>query len=96
MTTKSDSVVLTIEGPDGEDEVTLPARLLDMLAEGDESSARVVGDLAMFGCAQRAHGAVHHGEGEADEELQAVEETTMELFEERFGMTYAEATGHHH
>jgi hypothetical protein len=56
----------------------------------------VVGDLAMLGLAQQAHGAVHHGHGEASEELERAESTTMELFEERFGESYAEMTGHDH
>lgn len=96
MTTQSDSVVLTIDGPDGDDEVTLPSGLVEMLAEGDQSAAEVVGDLALFGCAQRAHAVVHHNQGDVDDELEAIEDTTMELFEERFGMSYADATGHHH
>ncbi|WP_276257510.1 DUF7545 family protein [Haloglomus litoreum] len=95
-TDKSDAVTLTIDGPDGEDQVTLPSGLLEMLAEGEESAAEVVGDLAMFGCAQRIHATVHHSEGGVDEELEAIEETTMDLFEERFGATYGELTGHQH
>ncbi|MFB6171798.1 MAG: hypothetical protein ABEJ23_04640 [Haloarculaceae archaeon] len=91
-----ETVTLTIEGPDGTDELTLPAALLDMLSEGDETDAEVVGDLALFGCAQRVHGAIHHQQREPSEELAAVEEATMDLFEERFGMTYGEATGHQH
>jgi hypothetical protein len=91
-----DAVTLTIDGPDGEDEVTLPTALVDMLAEGGESGAEVVGDLAMFGCAQRIHATVHHSEGGVDPELEAIEETTMELFEERFGASYGELTGHDH
>lgn len=93
----SDTVTLTIDGPDGTDEVTLPTELLDLLAEeDDESHADVVGDLASFGCAQRIHATVQHGEGQAAEELADVEELMMELFEERFGATYGELTGHQH
>lgn len=91
-----ETVTLTIEGPNGDDEIALPAGLLEMLAEGDESHAQVVGDLALFGCAQRAHAVVHHQEGAPDDDLVSIEETTMDLFEERFGMTYSEATGHQH
>jgi hypothetical protein len=29
-------------------------------------------------------------------DVEAMEELTMELFEERFGQTYAEVTGHSH
>jgi hypothetical protein len=95
-TENADAVTLTIDGPDGTDEVTLPSGLLEMLAEGEESAAEVVGDLAMFGCAQRIHATVHHSEGGVDPQLEAVEETTMDLFEERFGATYGELTGHQH
>lgn len=91
-----DTVEIRIEGPDGEDEITLPGALLEMLSEGDENNATVVGDLALMSCAQRIHATVHHAEGEADEELQEIEETTLDLFEERFGMSFGEATGHQH
>jgi len=50
----------------------------------------------MLGLAQQAHGIVHHSQGEVDDDLQATEELTMELFEKRFGQTYAEVTGHSH
>ena len=96
MSTNSETMVVKIETPDGDDEVTLPSGLLDMLAEDGESAADVVGDLALMSCAQRVHAAVHHGHGETDPELEAVEETTLDLFEERFGMTFGEATGHQH
>lgn len=90
----SETVTLSIEGSDGADEVDLPARLIEMLAEEGESTAQVVGDLATMSCAQRIHAVVHHGEG--DEDLADVEDHAMELFEERFGMSYEEATGHSH
>jgi hypothetical protein len=90
----SETLTMTIEGPDGTDEVDLPARLIEMLAEEDETTAEVVGDLALMSCAQRIHTVVHHGEG--GEGLEDVEAHTMELFEDRFGMTYGEATGHSH
>lgn len=94
----TDTVTVTIESSDGgTDELTLPANLVEMLSEeDDESAADVVGDIAMFGCAQRVHGAVHHSQGEPGEAIQAVEEDTMELFEERFGASFAELTGHDH
>jgi len=90
------TTTVTVEGPDGADEVVLPSGLMSMLAEDGESAAEVVGDLALFSCAQRIHATVHHAEGEPSEELQAIEAQTMELFEDRFGMTYGEATGHSH
>jgi hypothetical protein len=92
----TDSVTLSIQADDDSDEVTLPDGLLEMLAEGDETAPEVVGDLALFGCAQRIHATVHHSEGEVDPELLDIEETTMDLFEQRFGVTYGEATGHQH
>lgn len=93
----SETVAFTIEGDDGStDEVAVPAALLEMLAEGDEPAAEIIGDLALFSCAQRVHTAVHHAEGEPDDDLAAVEEETMELFEERFGASFSELTGHSH
>ena len=93
----TDTVTVTIESSDdGTDEITLPADLVDMLAEDGEDAATVVGDIALFGCAQRIHGAIHHGQGEPSEAVQAVEEDTMEIFEERFGATFEELTGHDH
>lgn len=92
-----ETVTLTLDSEDGAtDELTVPTGLLDMLAEGDETAAEVVGDIAMFGFAQRIHGAVAHGEGEPSAELQQVETQTLELFEERFGRSFAELTGHDH
>ena len=93
----TDTITFTIEGDDDStDDVAIPTALLDMLSEEGEESAAVIGDLALFSCAQRVHGAVHHGHGEPDEELQAVEAATMDLFEERFGASFSELTGHSH
>ena len=50
----------------------------------------------MMGCAQRIHATVHHSEGEVDPQIERLEELTMELFEERFGASYGELTGHDH
>ena len=93
----SDIVTVTIESEDGAtDDLEVPTALLDMLAEGDETAPEVVGDIAMFGFAQRIHSAVHHSEGEVDESVAETEELTLELFEERFGRSFAELTGHNH
>ncbi len=94
----ADEITFSIDGNDGStDEVTLPGTLLDLLAEsGEEPRAEVVGDLAMFSCAERIHSAVHHTQGEPDDDLAAAEEATMALFEERFGATFGEMTGHQH
>lgn len=92
-----DETTITIEADDGSsDEMTIPTGLLKLLSEGEEPAATVVSDMAMISCAQRIHGAVQHSEGEVDDELEAVEEHTMEVFEERFGATFGELTGHQH
>ncbi|GGL54317.1 DUF7545 family protein [Halocalculus aciditolerans] len=93
----AERVTFTISGPDGEDEIELPAGLVDMLGEeDDESQAQVVGDITTMAFASRAHMIAHHGEGESSEGVEDVESEAMDLFEERFGMTYGEATGHQH
>ncbi len=91
-----DTVTLYIEGDEDADEVTLPVEMLDLMREDDESDAEIVGDLALFSCAQRIHATVHHAEGGDTERYKAIEERTMELFEDRFGASYAELTGHDH
>lgn len=91
-----DTVTLHIEGPTDEDDVTLPTKMLDLMREEGESDAEIVGDLALFSCAQRIHATVHHAEGGDTEEFKQIEEETMDLFEERFGASYAELTGHQH
>ena len=91
-----DTVTLRIEGEDAESDVTLPAAMLELMREDDETDPEIVGDLALFSCAQRIHATVHHAEGGDTERYEAIEEQTMELFEDRFGATYAELTGHDH
>lgn len=91
------SLTFTIDGDDGStDEVAVPASLLEMLADGDESSAETLGDLAILSAAQQIHATMHHSPGEPDDELRAVEEETMALFEDRFGVSFGEMTGHSH
>jgi hypothetical protein len=92
-----ETVTVTLETADDSDELTVPSGLIDILKEAPEETAtEVVGDIAMMGFAQRIHGAVHHAEGEPDEEIQALDDATMDLFEERFGATFDELTGHSH
>ncbi|WP_435332989.1 DUF7545 family protein [Haloarchaeobius sp. TZWWS8] len=90
-----ETVTFSIESDEDADEVTLPLDLVELLAEGEQSPAEVVGDITMLSFASRAHHIVHHGE-DADEHLEAVEQSAMDLFEERFGVTFGEATGHQH
>ncbi len=96
MADATETVTLTIDAESGSDELTVPAALVDLLSEGDQSAPEVVGDVALFGMAQRIHAAVHHSQDDSGEDLQDLEELTMDVFEDRFGMTYGEATGHSH
>jgi len=92
----ADTVTLSIESDDDVDEVTLPVEMLDLMREDEESDAEIVGDLALFSCAQRIHATVHHAEGGDSERYKGIEQQTMALFEDRFGASYAELTGHDH
>jgi hypothetical protein len=87
----------TIEGPDGEtDELELPEGLVDVLAEQGETPTTIVAEIALLSFVQRSHAIVHHAEGDVPADLEAINEKAEELFEDRFGMTFGEATGHDH
>jgi len=92
----SETVTVQLTVGDEDDSIEVPTTLLDILSEGDETAPEVVGDIAMLGIAQQAHGVVHHGHGEVDEAVEAAESLAMELFEERFGRSFGEMTGHDH
>ncbi|PSP89687.1 hypothetical protein BRC90_05015 [Halobacteriales archaeon QS_4_69_34] len=92
---EADTLTLTIDAPDTTDELVVPTRLLELVAEDDESAPEVVGDTAMITLANQIHHTVAHAEG-TGEGLEDVEAHTMELFEERFGESFAEMTGHEH
>jgi hypothetical protein len=97
MSETADSLTLTIEATDGTtDSFAVPTTLVDRLSDGDEPAARVAADVAVMAFAGRAHALVHHGHGEADDALVAAETAMLEDFEARFGVSYAEATGHSH
>lgn len=87
----------TVEGPDGDaDEFELPAGLVDVLAEQGEQPSTVAADIAFMGFVERAHGIVHHSEGQTPEDLREMSEAAEDLFEKRFGISFAEAMGHDH
>lgn len=92
---EADTLTLTIDAPDTTDELVVPTRLLELVAKGAESAPEVVGDTAMITLANQIHHTVAHTEG-TSEGLEDVEAHTMELFEERFGESFAEMTGHEH
>lgn len=91
----ADEYVYTIEADGEEDEVTVPADAVDLLAD-DETPAEVGGDLVMLGLAQQVHASVHHAEGEPDDALQQAEDGMMQAFEDRFGLSFQQMTGHDH
>ncbi|OAQ54744.1 hypothetical protein HTG_04050 [Natrinema mahii] len=96
MTDEVETTTFSISSDDGAtDDVTVPSGLVDLVAEGDQTDAETVGDIMLLSFASRAHHIVHHGE-DADPELEAQEEAVMDRFEERFGVTFGEATGHQH
>lgn len=91
-----DTLTVTIEVDDETEEVTMPAGLIERLSETDDTAAEVVADVVVMSFAGRAHALLHHTHGDPDPEMEAIEADLMERFEDRFGVTYGEATGHSH
>ena len=92
----ADTETFTIEGPDGEtDTIELPPAMLDLMRD-DESNPQIIADIVLQAFAQQAHARVHHADGGAADEVEAANETLEELFEERFGLSLADAMGHQH
>jgi hypothetical protein len=87
----------TIEGPGGDvEEVELPAGLVDVFAEAGEEPTDVVGDIVVQAFAQQAHVVVHHADDDAPADLAELNEEMENIFEERFGVSLADAMGHSH
>jgi hypothetical protein len=87
----------TIEGPGGDVEsVELPSGLVDVFAEQGEEPTDVVGDIVVQAFAQQAHVVVHHAEGEVPGDLEELNDEMERIFEERFGVSLADAMGHSH
>jgi hypothetical protein len=92
-----DTVSFTVSDGEQDDEFEVPAAIVDALRENEgESAAAVASDIALMGFTSRAHMIAHHGDGETPEAIEAAEAAILDTFEERFGMTYEEATGHSH
>jgi hypothetical protein len=92
-----DSITVTVDTESGTDEITLPLDIVDLYREEpSENDAMIVADMVVMAFTERAHALAHHGEGEADVDMEAIEEEMLDAFEDRFGVTYAEATGHSH
>jgi len=87
-----ETVTFTIAADGEEETLTVPRELVRLVGEEDGRLTEAVGDVAMLSLANR----IHHHEGEVDPRVEAVEQSTMELFEERFEVSFGEATGHDH
>ena len=93
----ADELTFDVEADDGSaDAFAVPGTLVDRLAEGDETPAEVAADVAVMAFAGQAHALVHHAPGEVDDDLAAAEAAMLDAFEARFGVSYAEVTGHAH
>lgn len=92
-----DVTAIEITTGDGSTEtVTLPTALISMFNEAGDPPAAVIGDIVQIAFTQRAHMIVSHSDGEVDEETEAIERHARDLFEDRFGQSFAEMTGHDH
>lgn len=93
----TDTYQFTIEGPEETtDELEIPTAALDAMLEDGGEPVEAIGDFAVMLIAEQLHGVLHHSDGEVDPSLEAAESEIMDTFEDRFGVTFAEMTGHSH
>jgi len=95
-----ETTTVTLETDDATDTLEIPVALIDLLTEGDEEIPTVVGDIAIFGLAQRVHTAIHHSEGDpaaaVDADIEAIETALDEEFQKRFGSSFEDLLDHSH
>ena len=70
--------------------------MLELMRDGDETDSKIIADIVLQAFAQQAHARVHHAEGGVADEVQDANDTLEDLFEERFGLSLADAMGHQH
>lgn len=87
---------VTITVGQSEETIALPEGVLEFFADEEQPLAATVGDLLTVDCTQRLHGFAHHVEEEPEEDVLALEADMREQFEERFGASFEELTGHQH
>jgi len=93
----AERTTVTVETDDDADELELPAEILELYREEPgETDAQIASDMLVMAFAERAHALAHHSEDEGLGDIEAVEAEMMDAFEDRFGVSYAEATGHSH
>ncbi len=93
----ADTETYTVVAPnDDEDDVELPAGLVDMLTEAGENRSRVLTDVVAQAMAQQAHMLANHTETETPDDIDEINDTAEQLFEDRFGTSLADALGHDH
>lgn len=90
-----DTTTVTLTADGESTELDVPTGVFDVLAE-DEPAVEVMTDLALFELTRNVHAAANHSEIETDVPLDDVEDEVLDLFEERFDVSFAEATGHQH
>lgn len=91
-----DTSHVTIRVDDSEDSVELPEELFSLFTEEDQTPASAATDLMVLDYTHRLHAQVHHTEDEPDERIVELEADLRDRFEDRFGASFGELTGHQH
>ena len=91
-----DSTTVWIQVGSDEEQIELPVSTLELIGTEGDSAATTAGDLILFGSMQRLHGVVHHSDGEPSPDAVSAETALQDLFEERFGTSFASLIGHEH
>ncbi|MFB6162388.1 MAG: hypothetical protein ABEJ86_02975 [Halococcoides sp.] len=73
----------------------VPTGAFEVLAE-DDAQVDVMTDLALFELTRNIHAAAHHSEVDPEIPMDDIEDEVLDLFEDNFDVSFAEATGHDH
>lgn len=89
----TEPVFITLTAGEIERKVELPRGFVELLREGDECTADVVGDLLLLTSTQRIYETVTYSENDPGPEFERINDRLQELFEAEFDVSFHRVIG---